>query len=231
MIEIRYRLTTLPGVPHPFAPWFRRTLDGCVHGTSIRFDGDRGSGRYLATTPAGSLRDLKEDMLAHPPPAATVWRLAEERGDVIAFDAEWTEPIYPGIPSPMKVASDILGPEALISFTMTHDVLIHRHLVPPVTPPMELWGALQSVMAKFIALTGTNLVFELERLGPWIPEDRVGDADARVILLAAFMLGYYDTPPRATVQDVALATGVPGKVALGHLKDVEAALLKGGRTS
>ncbi|HWG89844.1 MAG TPA: hypothetical protein VNZ52_03250 [Candidatus Thermoplasmatota archaeon] len=219
MLEIRYRLVLPPAAPHPWSPWFAHTPKGVVHGTDIRFEGDVARARFIAVGEPEGFDAFVKDLMNSPPPRATVWDLKQLQPDLAAFDVEWLEPVFPNLPSPMKMAVEVLGPETMVSFTMMRDELVHRHLVPSPGVPEELWFRLRDSVEAFNRLVPFPVRIELERLGPWIPGDRLPEPQAKVLLLAAFMLGYWDSPPRTTPEAIALATGLPGNVVLAHLRE------------
>lgn len=225
MLEIRYRIVVPEGAASPFAPWFRHAPQGRLHGSNVRFTGNVGEAKLIVTTGGGDLDALVEDLLTAAPEATSGWTLLEKLPDAARFSLRWREPILPDCPSTLRVVSDALGPSLDLSYTLGPDFIVYRCLIPRTTPTDDLWPRLTASVERFGALHGFRPRLEVERFGLWAPAERIAGLDARELLLAAFGLGYYDSPPRATVRDIALATGVPGNIVLGHLRDAERTVL------
>lgn len=224
MLEIRYRFT-VPGHRLALDSWFDEADGDVVHALDVAFEGDRGSARFIGV-PDGDGGGLAERLATPPFPTMTTWE-PEGSAEALAYRAEWLEPILPGVRSPMKVAHDALGPEARSSFTAMKGTVVHRIILPRGVPHEPLWPMLKRELDVYARVTGRPGRIDLERVGAWVPEGRLKSDDAHMVLLAAYMLGYYDTPPLATVEDVARVLGLPGDLVLAHLKDLERDALGG----
>lgn len=219
MLEIRYRLTA-PGVPIPFAGWFDRVPDGRVHGTGMRLHADGGSARYVVMAGADTER-LAEDVLAMPAPNAHVWERAGGKHGLAFIRAEWREPIYPFVCSPMRTAWGIHGDSAVLCCTIRRESVVQRILVPNQANVDRLWPDLRDDMYRFAGFTGSPIRLELERVGPiaWTQEAPLEKWPAS--FRPAFDVGRLDDPPASSLEEVARLVGLPERAVLAELGELE----------
>lgn len=228
MMELRFRVAHPPEMPIYYASWFARTPQGRVHCPEVRYQGEVGEGSFLAVAEEGALEAFLEDMLALPlVPTAIEWRLVERGEDTGLFHARWTEPVF-GVPSPMRLLRDIAGPDVVTSLTYHPRVFVVRALIPGDGVESRVWVRLRDGFDQYCASVGVPASLELEHLGPHLDGGPDAQAAARDVLRAAFSLGYYDSPPRASVRDVAFATGQSPASVLAHLRAAEQRILGKG---
>lgn len=220
MLEVRYRVTPVDGARHPLDAWFAREGAGVVHGLDFRFEDDMGRGRFVATGPRdAAFRRFVEDVVATAVPRARSWECVRSDARIAIFEAEWREPMFGEVRSPMKVHADILGAQVDSSVTVRRGEVVHRALVPMDCDTQPLWRALRDELEKARRLSGMRLVLHLDRVGPW-PELR-RDERAEHVARTAYLLGYYDTPRRAGLAEVCEIAGVPEDEARAILARVE----------
>ena len=223
MLEVRYRVTFPGGAGNPFAPWFATAPGATITADEVRFLGDEVEARLIASAEGTlSVQALEDLLTATPPfPSTQEWHLIERHAEMVGLLHRWREPLLPGCPSSLRVAADVLGEDIQCSFVLTRDALRFRILVPEGVSVDGLWVPLRNNLVAWRERTGAHLVLEIERVAEWIPTGQLDPEDGKPILLTALMLGYYDSPPRATILDLARVTGVPGSVVLGHLRVME----------
>lgn len=176
MLDIRYRLTHRDGKPLPFAAWFEGAPDGRLHGLEVSFQRTRGQATYVGAAPPDQLPALERNVLAIPSTNCDVWVLRRRQADLITLHSGWSEPIYPGVHSPMWIAKTVI-PDASCSFTITRDAVRHRILAPSLEPAHALWRRLLDEMEKYAGFAMVDVACTLERLAP--ADGRLSDAKAR----------------------------------------------------
>lgn len=222
MLEVRFRLSHPPGQPIYYAPWFARSRSARVYCPEVSFADDTGATQFLVLAEDGTLDLVVEDMLKLPPvPSSRDWELVEKREHAATFHGTWTEPCF-GVPSLMYLLHQAAGPGTTISLLYHPDYFVTRALVPTDVADAAFWLDLRRVFLAYCRNVGVDALLELEHLAPYNPAP---EAEGATILHAAFALGYYDTPPRASVRDVSTATGQPQANVLAHLKNAEQRIL------
>lgn len=162
MLAIQYELYHRAGEPLPFAGWFERDDRLRVFAADIRFLGGRGRAQYAAvTTPGGSL----EEFCSLPATNCDTWRVVRRDGTSAVVEAAWREPIYPGVHSPMHVATRALGKGTRCAVEITPRRVIHRVLHRGRTSPEGLWPMLLTEMQQYAGLAHVDVACELAHLG------------------------------------------------------------------
>lgn len=219
MLEIRYRVVN-PGVPIPFAPWFRQVPEGRVHCTQMRFSEDASSAVFVAMGGDDTER-LASDVAAMPTPNATLWERMDGKHGLAFFRAAWKEPIFADVRSPMHIAWSIYRDSALCSCTIRRDSVVQRILLPRHSETAHLWPTLRDEMLRYAGFIQAHARMDLERIGriSWgheVPLD-MWPASFR----PAFEVGRFDEPPSASLEEVARLVGVPERTVLAELGELE----------
>ncbi len=220
MLEIRYRLCA----PRSRLPWSRGLDESptlALHSDRVEaIDGGFATeSRTRARSPHAAR--IAAALGATPADGAVEWRASATRSGRVRLSWAWKEPWLDDAASPFRVAADVLGPRAESSFRLDADGILVRHVVPTTAWAEDFWPRLTAALTNGPG-DGPAWRIELERFAPAPGACRLRDWQA--VLAAAFRLGYYDEPPRASLDDVSLVTGVPARDVRAHLTHLERSL-------
>lgn len=118
-------------------------------------------------------------------------------------------PTYRG-QDPVELATRMLGPDAYVAPILVHQGYIH---VSVIANPPAAGRNFQDLLSRVSAATNPE-EFRLIHTGAWDPLQRLRPAQAGLTarqeetVRLATEFGYYDTPRRCTLSDVAKAAGV-----------------------
>lgn len=224
MLEVRFRVSHPPSMPAYYAPWFARSREGRVYAPEVRFDGDVGEASFLAIAEDGSLDLFVEDTLKLPMvPRALEWTLMERCEGSSRFAGRWSEPCF-GVPSPMYFLRQKAGEAVACSLLYHPESFVVRALIPGSAADASLWLDMKREFLQYRENVGVPAMLELEHLAPY---HEPSDSTTRDVPRAAFSLGCYDAPARASARDIATATGIPQAAVLARLKAAEQRILEG----
>lgn len=226
MIEIRYRTTDGP-LHRGLASWFASAPHARLDGSDVRFRGESGVARLVVT---GGSEPL-DRALDRAFPGAFRLRLLHAEGASSEYEVRWREPLPGGGRTQLRLAHDLFGGNSSSSFTVDASGATYRVLVPPEALPEDFGRRLVDGLAEAPGDAAAPPRVEIERLAPYAPDGLMPFEDAQRVVAAAVALGYYDEPPRASVHDVSVATGVPARAVRAQLAHVERAILGGAQPS
>lgn len=207
--------------------WFTHAPSGEVVVDRVRFHGSEVRARVTARAGGGDERAFRA-IVANTPLVPTVhtWETVDPRDDALVLRAGWREPFWTAAPSMFYLAWRFLGPATRSRAVVRANEVEMRHRVPVTVKVDDVWEGFRRALLSFNLNDDLPVGVHFRRFAAPVSSGRGAGAMGPWVVSTALELGYYESPARATVRDVADATGLPPGLVLEELRAAESEILR-----